>query len=742
MSRIASTHHRTVVSAAWRRRPRAPAAVRLDTTLPPILSILTGAGLTLVAVGFLEAGYGLLDDSALTFQICILAMAAAFAFGLRQPYRAALRAGPILQRLLQPVSRADHPQAEVTSRPGHNRWLLAGGAALITGLAALGGPAIISIAHSTLEGASANFCWITPTRIALEALVVLMMAAIPFTCAGLLVRCVHHTWTVEDATSVHRWSWMLTGAAAGLGVLAIVWAGPPPPDTLCRTAAVPLLAAAILAVARTAPQRVRSRTSSRIEPQEPDIDDPWPTVLRLGVGVAAGCAIVAGFNWAQVQSASHASAHRAFMLAGGVLVAALAGGVALAGSRRREADHRIGSFGAQVALIGAAMAAGTSFFAIVNHQSYAPFRETPGHALLWLICGVAPLAALGYATGYGVIAVSRRTDTVGRTSPHVAVRSDDAGLCRFGQKVAITAGAAAAIVAAPLLVRFGSYVSLVAVSLALLACGGILLIHDPTYEPPRRRRRVACVFVTVIVMTALMPMAGQGWLASRGPTSNSSSQVRVLETWSGAYQITPDGQVLVLNADTSRSSVERASLRSIESLDWSRFSQRPRVCIISNTDTHRMPGLPTNGLERHYALDSSVYSASTPSGYWRQGRIQDVRTLRNSRDRFDLIVVSLIDVSPAAATRLLSTGRLRQLAGRLVADGAILVLTPAEAQASTDTAQLARVRSSGRTLAVQSFDILLAGRPCRAWIASLEPAALADIIGAREPRFAERSAPP
>ena len=61
-----------------------------------------------------------------------------------------------------------------------------------------------------------------------------------------------------------------------------------------------------------------------------------------------------------------------------------------------------------------------------------------------------------------------------------------------------------------------AYVLMAGCAVSLVALGGVTIIHEPTYSARTRRRRLAAVFASIVLMIGVLPAAGRQWAAQPG----------------------------------------------------------------------------------------------------------------------------------------------------------------------------------------------------------------------------------
>ena len=657
-----------------------------------LFALSIGVGLTLACGGFLEASYAALDCSPLTYR---LAMAAALLWTAAGAGRSL---SGIEQRLATVVERFSVPRS-VERSATHRRpaaverealWLFAAVIALVVGLAMLMTPWLIAGAGSVSQRVISGFLWSNWT-LTIHDTLFLAVAAAPFFLFGLMLRLAHRV-----ACPYGRWhagaiGWSIGGSSAGLMILWLIDVGVGGAGVMLGSAAAPCLAAAVLAAYRASPafRRGGVHRSPLALIDEPDLGEHWPVVLRLAVGLATVGAIAVGLMWMHVVSVLHNGDITRILPASACML--LAGGIGwrLSIVRSGQSEHGIAALGMKCVASGIAVAAGAALFNLIHRASFLPFRDTPGYWMLWVLSACIPAAILGYTVSFGVIAVMRRG------SPQIDVGAS-------ALRVILAGGAVSFLfVAAPLVDILGSYAGLVAVALALLAAGGILIIHEPFRSAGEERIRLAVVFGGVVLMTSVMPAAGVGWLNGR-----QDGHSRVVESWWMSYRVSPSGEMAPAGHSVEVGSAANPGLPDADLLDWSRVPPGSRVAVMGvdanelqqpdrraelRIDTLAFDPKVCKKLERVAPTCANDAQATTPPAL----PMNALRWMRTTPDRYDFVLVSLRNVSGRIASRIMTSVIEAGDAGRLSPDGALAVILPRVGDGRSVESALARAALAG-----------------------------------------------
>jgi hypothetical protein len=621
------------------------------TVVQAVVALLIGLGFAWLAAGFVGGLYAALDASPRTFRLSAGVLLAAVALGPKLPRWLAMRALRFSQAAgaVQPV----HGGASTGwARDRHVWWMLVAVLGSITGIVALLLPALL---QWTLKGHGAlreGFLWSSRGVVLLDIAVV-VVASIPFVMVGLFMQCAHRL-----GGRARRWTpsasvWLACGAGLGLIVAGALGAVDARGLLWLRCGGVPLLFAALV-VAWRAPGRSAGgdQAGGAVQPEEPSSSATGAAILRWTLRVIAAATVSAGLIWVYVADALDMAAPGHRPVVGGGLLIAAAVGLAV-GLRRCDAGaFALGAYGLACALVGAGMAVGLAIFNLVTRSTHAQFTNGPGGWLLWAVCAAVPIAFAGGVFGMGLGVVSTRAEHHPRVGAELL------------QSLFAAASLAGLVVALGLLEFLGSYAALVALALALVATGGLLVIHQPCRRRLAQRARLAVVFGGVVVLTFLMPDAGRQWLGNQQPLRGS-----LWESWGVTQTLDPPR--------TSRwhDSGATAFASAGEMIDWYRVGPRWRVgCVSLFGAADDWASVPFEGRVVCWPLLPSDRVRATDAGAQTA-----LSALRGRRDRFDLLVLALGDAPVDFARHLLTYNTVDLCAARLSADGKLICILPRDA---------------------------------------------------------------
>ncbi len=648
-----------------------------------VAGVLVGAGAAWMYAGFVQGAYAWLDPTPLTFRLATGAVLLATALGPRLPRRFAWRLASGARGWLE--QSAAEPHSGKTSSAGADRallWMVVGVVGLASSIAALAMPVWCKLACGVLQGGLEAFLWTDGLLTVFEA-IVLLLAAVPFALIGFFIRCVHHLGCPAGRWSFGALIWVLVGLAVGLAATGFVRDAQFAGEFMLRGGAVPLLCVALIAVWQATPAPSRRRMQQTPDALvEPDVGQRWPVVLRVSVAVCVCATVTAGTIWIYVVWALGMGGAGSLPIAGGALLASAAGGVALAARWSAQSDHGIGTWGVQTAVAGVALAAGGAVFSLVIGVSYRGFIHGPGSWLLWLLCACVPVGVAGHVIGYGSLAVLRRSGFVSASGAVVL------------QTIFTGAAVACAFVALAALEILGSYATLVASALALLAMGGILVIHEPGARTPRAR--VTGVFAAVLLMIWLMPLAGRNWLSNR-----EVARGRLVESW----WVSVDGR-----ARATMGEAAPAAARAM--VDWRRLPMGARVGVVSlfgETLAEAPAGF--QGRLHHLALVDDRGRLGGVGGGPEDERLA-WRAWRAGTQRYDVLILLLADVPGSLRAQVLRGSTLQWVARRMSPDGVIVALV--NENAGDVVSQASRTQSLLQTTFPDRAEVMVGGQTCLA----------------------------
>ncbi len=381
--------------------------------------------------------------------------------------RLALRAKPPgVSRLLVNPEPADLPLY----------WLALSVIALVAGVAIATLPLGVHLADTFHDWTHARFVWSTAPHAIFHAALVFVTGLVPLAALGLAVSCAHHISCAHGVWEPKATGWLLIGGAGGALIWAWLIGAAGPCELVLAAAALPALMVSLVGVASGSPRFAPSEAVGEAEPEPlPIWSDRWPTLLRASIVAVGSCGACAAAIWHE----SLAPEVEAVDTLVPSLLAALGVGF-LAGSRVKRSGFRsIGGFGVACASAGLMTSAGSA--GLLGKPAMGT-----GPTLALALVGIA---AAGLATAYG----------------HQTLRSRVANRSVVGATVlarGLVGGAISVWIVAPLLSRyFGAAAALSILGLSLLALGGTLIIHEPSYSPQTRRVRLAAVFFSIAVIT-------------------------------------------------------------------------------------------------------------------------------------------------------------------------------------------------------------------------------------------------
>lgn len=412
------------------------------------------------------------------------------ALGVRVPQRLAIWVCALAWRRFLSRGRPSDVSGVLLNHTGVDRplyWVVLSVIALAAGIAIALLPLNVRLAGAAYQWMTIHFLWSVGSLALLQAATVIAIGLIPLTLLGLAMSCAHHLSCRYGRWETRATAWLLVGAAAG--TFSSMWIArfTGRADLVLIVAALPALLVSLVSAASSS-SRARRSPGDREPKLEacaytlPIYSDRWPTLLRASiVVVAAGgaCAIAIGTGSVSESAGNVDVSMSAMLLAMGIGV--------LAGCRAKHSGPRsIGGFGVACSLAGLSVAIST-----IGHTSGILIGPGSAGALVYL-----SLAAIGFATAYGRQALLHR----------VASRSS-AGATILARMLV---GAALMVwVGAPLAERIvGKPATLLILALFLLALGGTLIIHEPSYSPRTRGVRLCAVFgsIATMILLSLSPL--------------------------------------------------------------------------------------------------------------------------------------------------------------------------------------------------------------------------------------------
>ncbi len=383
-------------------------------------------------------------------------------------------------------------------------WVVLSVIALGGGIATALLPLNVRLVLGAYEWLHAHFVWSAAPLEILHVGLVLAAGFVPLTILGLAVSCAHHLSCRWGRWDTKATGWWLIGGFAGawLGSGLVRWELAV--DMVFLVASLPALAVAVVSAGVSSAGQATWKGDEKESSPLPMWSDRWPRLLRASIVAVGGGGAYAATVWAGHPVGGHLAGSNvapAMLLAMGM-------GVLAACLSKRLGLRSIGGFGVASASAGVVVAGMTAALAHVPGA---------GRSACWL-AGWITVAVIGYATAYG-----RKT-----LLDRVASRS------AAGAKVLAYLLACSGLtvwLAAPRMVRWvGEPATLVLLALSLLALGGMLIIHEPSYSPGTRRLRLCAVFASVAAMILVSSSPSSPWRATwvvRPPDPAGSPSVEV-----------------------------------------------------------------------------------------------------------------------------------------------------------------------------------------------------------------------
>lgn len=425
-----------------------------------------------------------------------------------------LAVGPLLPHQLARIAgaggRGIGPQRQSATRDEVLVWAVLAVVALLAGLVIAVLPLWTSVVESGYRWVQGRFLWPHWPLLAVQLLAVVVVALPGLALAGTTLSCACRLAGRERAWGVTPLGWSLVGGGVGLGL--VPWLGKLglPADAVCLAGAVPMLFAAVVSARRLGPgaEVAPARSGSTLVPV-PDLRDRHPALIRFCVlwVAASGAAVVLAWPHVTGRWCGGLSA------GGGVLPALLqvvaAGvGVMVCGRSGTSRSHSAGGLGVACAASGVGVAVAASVSALWFGQ-----RSGSGSLRLVLLSAGAVCGfLLGFALAYGHRAVLSRVGH--RESGYASLLSSTLAAWGLAALVLPLVGHSGRS-------SGGGYVLMAACAVSLVALGGVIIIHEPAYSVRTRRRRLAGVFASIVLMIGVLPAAGRQWAAQPGGPSGS-----------------------------------------------------------------------------------------------------------------------------------------------------------------------------------------------------------------------------
>ncbi len=627
-----------------------------------VVAMLAGMSLVMLCAAFTECAYLAMDTSPLTFRLAVAASLLATAMGPIVLARIVQLLRNVTLKTTKTVDNAASRQTRISQQHAEDhelRWIVTSVVALIGCVIVVGLPEIFGLVHQIKASVVQQFLWAGFSVSVFEGLILFVIAVLPFSFLGLLVRCVHQVSECDGRWRLAAGAWLLVGAALGCVLFPLMTQVLSDRFLMMRLACGPLALAALISTWQVSRKksRVECRDVDRLT--EPEYGQRWPTVLRLAIAALLASVACAGFVWIYVASTVRLDQDIATFACSGLFVSA-AVGVLLASRRARDESELLGVFGQSAVAAGIALAAAVAGFNLVLRACDAPFVQSLGFVLLWGVCGCAPVIFGSYAIGVGSISLLRR----------YAYRGHQGATLLWMSLVVV---ALVLLFVGPSMMRsLGSFATLTAAALCMVATGGILIIHGPTGRQGQHRARLVGVFAVVLTMMWTMPHFGRGWLSDQ----QHSRELIAESTWMSYYFDSAGHERPIHESDDER----RDRLRAPQSFSLRGFDRvrevRVGVLDLTGAGFELLPPSLADNVDA-YSFDLHLRERIT-------GRSDDASPvmswsqLRSSPDAYDLLVVSLSELPPRALRRTVNPWFLETAMNRLSGDGVLMLVLPLE----------------------------------------------------------------
>ena len=447
---------------------------RHETVPAAIVSVLIGSSIAILAIGLVSRLGPLLGRQPTPQETVIAAVLLLIALGIMIPHQLAMWVSiSAWRRFLSqglPVGTAT-PLDPGFADPSRN-WVLLAVVSLLAGVATALTPIVAQGVIASNGWLQDHFVWSLAPLVLLRALAVLVTGLVPLTVFGVAISTAHRLSCPFGGWDTRASAWLLIGVAIGVWIEDTVGLAGRSPDLCLTAAALPALAACLVATASCSPKaRPPVREECLPDGRLPLWSDRWPTLLRASI--VAVSAVGAWVIWLRCQPTGPEHLTRAGLA--GMLVAAGVG-IRLGCVSRGSKIRSIGGFGIACCLAG-----------IVLATSGMPSGGL-GDAPIQHVMGYLDLGAIGFAVAYGRQSLLVRVATRSSAGSVMLVR------VLVGCSFVVWVGAPA--VGHVLSGRTAQAAS----ALFLLALGGTLIVHEPTSSLRTRAIRVSAVFCAIAIM--------------------------------------------------------------------------------------------------------------------------------------------------------------------------------------------------------------------------------------------------
>lgn len=439
-----------------------------------IVSILIGSSIAILTIGLVSRLGPLLGRQPTPQETVMAAVLLLIALGIKIPHQLAMWVSmSAWRRFLSqglPVGTAT-PLDPRFADPSRD-WVLLAVVALLAGVATALTPIVAQGVMASYGWLQDHFVWSLAPLVLLRALAVLVTGLVPLTVFGLAISTAHRLSCPFSGWDTRASAWLLIGAAIGVWIADTVGLAGRSPDLCLTAAALPALAACLIATASCSPDARRPvRELCLSDGRLPLWSDRWPTLLRASI--VAVSSVGAWVICLRCQPTGQEHLTHAGLA--GMLVAAGVG-IRLGCVSRGSKIRSIGGFGIACCVAG-----------IVLATSGLPSGGLDD-ALIQEVTCYLDLGAIGFAAAYGRQALLARVATRSSTGSVMLVR------VLIGCAFVVWVGAP--VVGHVLSGRTAQAAS----ALFLLALGGTLIVHEPTSSLRTRAIRVSAVFCAIAIM--------------------------------------------------------------------------------------------------------------------------------------------------------------------------------------------------------------------------------------------------
>ncbi len=369
-----------------------------------------------------------------------------------------------------------HP--DIADRPLY--WMVLSVIALMGGLAAALLPMGLYFCSSIYDWLQAHFVWSSVPLELLHIGISFVVTLVPLGLLGIALSCVHHLSCPYGRWETLATGWLLIGAAVGC------WMGEGLSTSMLLVASsLPAFLVTLIATGVSSSRHFQlARPRQDAATWLPLRSDRWGGSLRASIVAVGGGSACGLLIWVgELQNNISTSTVLFEMLC------SLGVGVLVACKTKKAGLRSVGGFGVACATAGIVVASSSAF---INRFDSATF-------LTFTIPACVAVFAIGYATAYGRKTLLARVASKSTTGARIMAR------LLFCAAITIWIGV-------PVMMKLvGVSATLVMLALSLLAIGGLLIIHEPTYSQRTRRLRLWGVYGSIAVMIILASLSINPW---------------------------------------------------------------------------------------------------------------------------------------------------------------------------------------------------------------------------------------